>query len=114
MKYYVYKLTNQYGETIYIGQTNNLTRRFRDHQKGLAKVKRIFNKTKQLKGKQLYRDCVTNNWRINSIVTLKTLNHRSVAKMWESSYILSELLHKNNTKLTNSQLDKTRIFKHLI
>ena len=33
--YYVYMLTNEYNNVLYIGVTNNLTRRVHEHQSGL-------------------------------------------------------------------------------
>ena len=34
--YYVYILTNEHGNVMYIGVTNNLSRRLYEHRKGLA------------------------------------------------------------------------------
>ena len=33
--YYVYILTNQFNDVFYVGVTNNLERRIREHQSGL-------------------------------------------------------------------------------
>ena len=95
-KYYVYSIHDELGNIIYIGFTNNLKRRLKEHQAGTRYFK---------KHKKLYEYCKEKQIYIDSLSIIDIYDNKLDAKLHEAYYILHEKLINKNNKLQNVFLE---------
>jgi len=91
-KYYVYSIQDEESNIIYIGFTNNLKRRLKEHQAGTRYFKKY---------KKLYEYCKIENVFIDNLNILGIYDKKIDAKLHEAYYILQEKIINKNIKLQN-------------